>query len=150
MNDAGVPCGGGRGDIESQTSIRFMVDSFYKLVRQDELIGPIFEEKVGDWDAHLPTMYQFWERLLFGTGDYNGNPFQKHVNLPVESAHFTRWIKLFIQIVDENFIGLKAEEAKRFARNVAGTFQLKMGITPENFDFESSQYYRGQPGSRNS
>ena len=129
-------------DIDSLESIRFLVDSFYSNVREDELIGPIFEDEINDWDVHLPKMYQFWERLLFGTGEYQGNPFQKHVSLPVAKEHFTSWVNLFVRTVDERFAGPKAEEAKRLARSIAGTFQLRMGIIPDDPRYAVPDYSR--------
>jgi hemoglobin len=130
------------GDILSGKGIQQMVNSFYANARQDELLGPIFERAITDWQDHLPTMYQFWERLLFGHSDYAGNPFEKHLPLSLQAVHFTHWLKIFIKTIDENFTGLKAEEAKRLAKNIAGSFQLRMGITPENDDFERLKYSR--------
>ena len=129
-------------DIQPGEGVQRMVDSFYGNARQDPLLGPIFEQVISDWQEHLPTMYQFWERLLFGLGDYSGNPFQKHLNLSLEAKHFTIWVRLFTQTIDENFSGPKAEDVKRLAKNIAGTFQLRMGITPENHDFEDKKYSR--------
>ena len=129
-------------DIQSGEGVQLMVNSFYSNARQDPLLGPIFEHVISDWQEHLPTMYQFWERLLFGCSDYSGNPFQKHMNLSLDKKHFSIWVRIFTQTIDENFSGLKAEEAKRLARNIAGTFQLRMGITPENHDFEAVKYSR--------
>lgn len=140
MDESGLP--DDKHDIQSGEGIRLMVDSFYSNARLDPLLGPVFEEAISDWQDHLPTMYQFWERLLFGFSDYEGNPFQKHLSLPVEAKHFTAWVRIFIQIIDENFSGPKAEEAKRLARNIAGSFQLRMGISPENHDFEAITYSR--------
>jgi hemoglobin len=129
-------------DIQSPTDIRLLVDSFYSKARQDELLAPIFDRAISDWSHHLPTMYQFWERLLLGSTDYNGNPFSKHLNLSLENFHFTRWLKIFNQTLDENFSGAKTEETKRLARNIAGSFQLRMEITPESNDFEAINYSR--------
>ncbi|MZH02971.1 MAG: group III truncated hemoglobin [Nitrospinae bacterium] len=129
-------------DIQSGEGVQQMVDSFYENARQDPLLGPIFEHAISDWQEHLPTMYQFWERLLFGFSDYSGNPFKKHLNLSLDKEHFATWVRIFTQTIDENFSGLKAEEAKRLARNIAGTFQLRMGITPVNHDFEDKKYSR--------
>jgi hemoglobin len=140
MYDSGSP--GNKRDIQSGEGIQLMVDSFYRNARQDSLLGPIFEKAISDWQDHLPTMYQFWERLLFGFSNYEGNPFQKHLSLSLEAKHFTMWLKIFIQTIDKNFSGLKAEEAKRLARNIAGSFQLRMGISPENHDFEAIKYSR--------
>lgn len=67
-------------------------------------------------------MYQFWERLLLGSTDYNGNPFSKHLNLSLDSEHFVKWLELFNQTLEENFNGPKTEEAKRLAGNIAGSF----------------------------
>ncbi|QPJ64203.1 MAG: group III truncated hemoglobin [Candidatus Nitrohelix vancouverensis] len=130
-------------DIQSGPAIRHLVDTFYTNVRQDNLIGPIFEETVEDWGKHLPTMYRFWEKLLFNVPDYDGNPFQKHLSLPVQPPHFTRWIELFTQTVDDHFAGPKAEEAKTFARKIASTFQLRMGLKPENPEWAVPNYTRG-------
>ena len=127
-------------DIQPGKGVQQMVDSFYKNARQDPLLGPIFEQAISDWQEHLPTMYQFWERLLFGFSDYNGNPFQKHLSLSLNKEHFTIWIEIFTKTIDENFSGLKAEEAKSLSRKVADSFQLRMGINPETNNYEVNKY----------
>jgi hemoglobin len=129
-------------DIQTPTDIRILVDSFYSKAREDEMLAPIFDNAISDWEHHLPTMYQFWERLLLGSTDYNGNPFSKHINLSLENFHFTRWLEIFNQTLDENFSGEKTEETKRLANNIAGSFQLRMGIKPTNNDFETLNYSR--------
>jgi hemoglobin len=129
-------------DIQSPTDIRLLVDSFYSKAREDEWLAPIFEHAISDWEHHLPTMYQFWERLLLGSTEYAGNPFSKHINLSLENSHFTRWLEIFNQTLDENFEGPKKEEAKRLVNNIAGSFQLRMGITPTNKNFEALNYSR--------
>lgn len=131
-----------KSDIQSGEGVQQMVVSFYNNARQDPLLGPIFDQAISDWQEHLPTMFQFWERLLFGLIGYTENPFQKHLNLSLDKEHFAKWVRIFTQTIDENFSGLKAEEAKRLARNIAGTFQLRMGITPVNHDFEDKKYMR--------
>ncbi|PIQ99016.1 MAG: sec-independent protein translocase TatC [Nitrospinae bacterium CG11_big_fil_rev_8_21_14_0_20_45_15] len=121
-----------KGDIRSEENIRWMVDSFYSKARDDDLIGPIFDEAISDWEKHLPTMYRFWGRLLLGVENYYGNPLQKHFPLPLDQTHFSRWIELFVSTIDENFSGPKAEAAKKLAQNIAGTFQLRLGICTES------------------
>lgn len=134
-------------DIESRENVRLMVDTFYGQARHDALLGPIFDEAISNWEDHLPTMYQFWERLLFRTGDYQGNPFAKHMNLPVGKEHFTIWLKIFNRTVDENFYGPRANEAKRLAKNIAATFQLRLGINSDDVQYAVPNYSR-QGGSR--
>jgi hemoglobin len=117
-------------DIEGETEIRLMVDSFYEKIRMDDTVGPVFQERIEDWSKHLPIMYAFWGTMLFGKQDYRGNPMAKHLDLPVNSEHFTRWLELFVQTVDELFSGPKAEQAKAAAKSIAHTFQIRMGINP--------------------
>ena len=39
-----------------------MVNTFYDKIKEDELLGPIFNERIQDrWASHLETMYKFWE-----------------------------------------------------------------------------------------
>jgi hemoglobin len=116
-------------DITSSGDIRTLVDSFYAKVNADDLLAPIFNDIAAvDWPTHLPTIYRFWETLLFGAGNYVGAPFPKHAPLPVEQAHFDRWLSLFNATVDEHFSGPKADEAKGRAASIADTFATRMRI----------------------
>ena len=100
-------------DIETAQDVKRLVDAFYAKVNCDELLAPIFNETANvDWSTHLPTMYRFWESMLFRSGNYQGAPFPKHAVLPVQQAHFERWVTLFAETVDENFAGPKAKKRK--------------------------------------
>ncbi len=114
-------------DIEQREDIKIMVDKFYEKVKLDSLLGPVFSNV--DWPHHLPIMYDFWSSMLLGDQTYKGNPLQKHLALPIQREHFSRWLVLFKETVDENFKGEKAEEVKMRADSIAGIFQYKMGLT---------------------
>jgi hemoglobin len=113
-------------DIKTRNEIIILVDQFYGKVNQDQLLAPVFAHV--DWPKHLPIMYNFWSSMLLGDQSYQGNPFQKHIALPIEPRHFDRWLELFIETVDENFTGAKAEEVKTRAHNIAGVFQHRLGL----------------------
>ena len=113
-------------DICSSDDIKLMVDSFYIKVREDELLGPIFNAFIQDWSTHLPKMYRFWQTVLLHEYTYKGNPFQPHLKLPIDARHFKSWTKLFHATVDEHFTGAKAEEAKWRADKMAEMFQYKL------------------------
>ena len=116
-----------KNDITSRDDIRLLVDRFYEKVQRDELIGPLFSHV--NWPHHLPIMYDFWSSMLLGDQSYRGNPFQKHLPLPLKSTHFDRWLQLFRETVGDNFAGEKAEEVVARAESIAGIFQLRMGLT---------------------
>lgn len=117
-------------DITNRNDIILLVDTFYGKVKNDEVIGYIFTDiaKV-NWATHLQIMYNFWENILFFTGNYAGNPMQVHKKIHEKSAfteaHFQHWTKLFTATVDELFQGKKAEEIKERATNIAQVMMIK-------------------------
>ena len=72
------------------------VDRFYARIRDDELLGPIFAERIGDWDLHLGRMKRFWRSILHNSGEYSGNPMAKHLAIAgLDETHFAHWLELF-------------------------------------------------------
>lgn len=120
-------------DIETLEDIRKIVDGFYGKIHQDELLGPIFEEKLaGRWDQHLEKMYRFWQTVLLGEGQtYFGNPFINHAPLPIYQPHFDRWLQLWEQTLSADFEGEKTEEAMTRARKMAYVFIAKLDAIRE-------------------
>jgi hemoglobin len=116
-------------DIENEDDIKVLVDTFYDHVNEDDLLGPVFNDfaKI-DWDHHLPVMYNFWSTVLFGSMTYKGQPFPKHMRLPIAKEHFARWIELFVKTVDKLYEGAKAEEIKQKALSIAQVFQMRLGL----------------------
>lgn len=120
-------------DIETLSDIRLLVDEFYGKVRKDELIGPIFDERIGDnWGRHLDIMYRFWQTVLLEEGKtYFGNPFIKHAPLPIFEQHFQRWLLLWKETLQKNFNGPLAEEAYDRADKMGYVFQVKLNAIRE-------------------
>ena len=116
-------------DISTREDIVVLVDTFYAKVQADDTLAPVFIHV--DWEKHLPVMYSFWSSMLFGEQSYRGNPFERHRNLPIDSAHFSQWLNLFISTVDFHYSGPKADEIKQRANAIAGVFQHKMNLTPQ-------------------
>ncbi len=78
-----------------EAMINALVITFYAQVRKDPLIGPVFEAKIEDWSHHLQKLCAFWSSVVLMTGRYHGQPMQAHMSLPVERAHFERWLEIF-------------------------------------------------------
>ncbi|RAU82822.1 group III truncated hemoglobin [Pontibacter arcticus] len=114
-------------DILKLEDVKILVDTFYARVRADKMLGPVFEVRIEDrWEKHLATMYSFWQTVLLGEQTYQGRPGAKHITLPVDVAHFERWLVLFFTTVDELFSGEKATEAKWRAEKMAAMFSGKI------------------------
>ncbi len=107
-------------DIETRTDIDDLLNRFYLRAFDDETIGYIFTDIARlDLEHHLPVIGDFWETLLFGTGNYQKhgrNPLQIHAQLslktPLLAKHFVRWLEIFRATVDETFAGERAEIIK--------------------------------------
>lgn len=120
-------------EIMAIEDIRLLVDTFYSRVREDELLGPIFEERLeGKWDEHLAKMYRFWQTLLLGKHTYYGSPLMPHLDMPVEKMHFQQWVMIFHQTVDDLFTGEIAEEAKWRGNRMAEMFNYKIDFFRAN------------------
>ena len=114
-------------DITTFDDIKLLVNTFYSKVQQDEFIGPIFNEKIGNrWPEHLEKMYRFWQTILLEVHSYSGSPFPPHKQLPVAKEHFDRWMEIFTKTTDSLFAGPLAEEAKLRAKNMAEMFNYKI------------------------
>lgn len=116
-----------KNDIRNLKDIRLLVDSFYADVREDKLLGPVFNKRIEDrWPQHLDRMYTFWQTVLLEERTYFGAPFPVHRGLPVDFQHFDRWLELFVKTVDRHFTGRIAEEAKWRAGKMAELFEYKL------------------------
>jgi truncated hemoglobin YjbI len=68
-----------RLDIADRRDVACLVNVFYDRVRDDGLLGPIFDDVAHvNWATHLPRMYDFWESVLFGTATFKGMPLIVH------------------------------------------------------------------------
>ena len=80
----------------TEEEIRTLVHDFYDDVRQDALLGPIFNSRIHDWDAHLAKLVDFWSSILLRTGRFNGAPMPMHAAMPgLTAGLFQRWLALF-------------------------------------------------------
>ena len=117
----------GKKDILELEDVKLLVDTFYDKVRDDQLIGPIFNERIQNrWPEHLAKMYTFWQTVLLGEHTYYGSPFPPHAQLAVEKEHFERWLYLFSETLQELFSGEIANEAMWRANKMAVMFQYKI------------------------
>jgi hemoglobin len=82
--------------------ISALVETFYARIRKDELLGPIFDQRICDWPAHLNRMKSFWRSVLHNSGEFAGNPMLKHKLIPgLEGHHFSHWLDLFYETLRE-------------------------------------------------
>lgn len=117
-------------DIKNRVDIEELVNIFYGRVMKDPTIGYFFNDVAHvNWEKHLPKMCDFFENILFSSGNYDGNPMVAHEELhkkrEVKREHFQHWKTIFDATVDELFTGAKAEEIKLRTNNIAEAMMHK-------------------------
>ncbi|MBP1222997.1 group III truncated hemoglobin [Flavobacterium sp. 1355] len=118
-------------DIKNRQDIKILVDAFYGKVQTDPIIGYLFTKVANvNWEKHLPIMYDFWDNILFHSGNFEGNPMMKHRVLnqksPLTETHFKHWNKLWKKTVDDLFEGTKASEVKIRAQSISKMMMNKV------------------------
>ncbi|WP_297323149.1 group III truncated hemoglobin [uncultured Bartonella sp.] len=114
----------------NEAVIETVVRTFYDRVRQDAILGPIFESHIVDWEPHLQNMFAFWSSVMLHTNRYNGRPMPKHVVLPIDATHFQRWLLIFQTTVSELCLEEDASLFMKKARQIAHS--LEMGHASKN------------------
>lgn len=116
-------------DILTEADVSVLVNAFYAKVREDVLLGNIFNHVIKDnWPAHLNRMIDFWSTVLLYTRTYKDDPMPKHLQLLVGKEHFDRWLALFDETISEHFDGQIAENARKRAASIASIMQAVNGI----------------------
>jgi len=107
----------------TRQEIHDLVWDFYDRIRMDEVLGPIFSERIKDWDTHLGVMEEFWSSLLLKTDGYQGNPMGKHLTLShIQASHFEQWLCLFKETCEERDNQAMAQLALEYAQRIARSF----------------------------
>ncbi|QJR20656.1 group III truncated hemoglobin [Pelagibacterium halotolerans] len=104
-----------------------LVATFYARAREDDVLGPIFNRAVHDWDEHIAQITDFWSSIMLRTGRYSGRPLNPHLRLPIKAEHFDRWLSLFEQTAAEIFTPEITHEFMIRARRIADNFELAIG-----------------------
>lgn len=122
--------------------IERLVHTFYKKVREDALLGPIFDARVTNWDAHLARMCLFWSSVALGAATYQGSPMQVHAPLPVDAQHFDRWLELFEKTATEVCPPVAAEHFVVRAKRIAQSLELGIAIHNGQILGKGQRYHR--------
>lgn len=124
----------------SERDLERVVLAFYGRVRDDALLGPIFNGAIDDWSQHLGKLQAFWSSVMLGSGRYKGQPMVAHVE---QASHmtptaFARWLALWNETTAELLPPPQAaalqDKAARIAESLALgiAFHRDRGMAPGN------------------
>ncbi|WP_343519353.1 group III truncated hemoglobin [Sphingomonas sp.] len=111
-----------------ENSLRTLVEQFYARVRADAALGPIFDDAIHDWPAHLGQLTDFWSSVMLGSGRYKGQPVpahHKHV-ARISPELFERWLALWDETSNALMTPAAAAALQAKARRIAESLQLAL------------------------
>ena len=119
----------------TEPMIAELVHAFYRRVRTDPALGPIFNGAIEDWDAHLAKLCDFWSSVLLMSGRFKGAPVATHVALDdIRRPHFARWLHIFEQTAREvcppEAAALFCATAEMIAQSLQLAIDVSRGVLP--------------------
>jgi hemoglobin len=115
--------------IGGHEGISRLLRHFYADVRQDPLIGPIFNAKIKDWKHHLEIITSFWETLIGGPSSYARTMPMKHLPLRLREEDFERWLFLWQANCRAQLPSDVAKEMIDLASQIAHRLRVILGIS---------------------
>lgn len=115
------------GEI-NEAQLEALIPIFYARVRDDALIGPVFNGAITDWDDHLERLVAFWSSVMLTSGRYKGNPMAAHVQhlSAITPPMFDRWLALWTEVTGEILPPLVATALQAKAARIAESLKLAL------------------------
>lgn len=112
----------------NETQLEALIPCFYARVRQDALIGPVFDDAIGDWDDHLEKLVAFWSSVMLTSGRYKGNPVAAHIKhlKDITPPMFDRWLALWAEVTEELLPTPAAAALQGKAARIAESLKLAL------------------------
>ena len=112
----------------NEAQLQALIPCFYSRVREDGLIGPVFNNAITDWDDHLKNLIAFWSSVMLTSGRYKGNPVAAHMKHlgEITPPMFDRWLALWAEVTEE-ILGVPAATALQAkAARIAESLKLAL------------------------
>ncbi len=113
-----------------QAAFDRLTDVFYRRVRDDEILGPVF----AGMDEHHPQHVATWLAEVFGgppryTEEHGGYPhmLHKHLGLAITETQRRRWVSMIMDAADEAELPADPEFRSAFVAYVEWGTRLALG-----------------------
>lgn len=118
-------------DIQNRNDVEQVIIQFYSRIKADSRLNIFFTEVISvKWEEHIKLMCDFWENVLFHTGEYEGNPLETHKRINAikntNPEHFKAWLELFFTSIDSLFTGPNSNRMKEHAAAIAKVMETKL------------------------
>lgn len=117
----------------TEDDIARLVPAFYSRIREDAVLGPIFDGAIADWPHHLEKLKAFWSSVMLTSGRYKGQPMAAHVRHSGDMTpeNFARWLDLWRTTSEEVLAPEAAAAFQEKAGRIAESLQLGVAFYRE-------------------
>ena len=111
-----------------EAGLERLIPLFYARVREDSLLGPVFNDAIEDWPGHLERLVAFWSSVMLTSGRYKGNPMMAHLKHKphLTPTMFERWLALWAEVTAEAMPPAAAAALQAKAARIAESLQLAL------------------------
>lgn len=112
----------------NEEDLGLLVERFYARVREDDMLGPLFNDAVHDWPEHLTTLRAFWSSVMLTSGRYKGSPMAAHLRhaAAIRPEMFGRWLELWRETAFATLHGAEAAAVVAKAERIAESLKLAL------------------------
>lgn len=116
------------GPVVDEIQLETLIPRFYARVRDDALIGPVFDDAIAKWDEHLEKLVAFWSSVMLTSGRYKGNPVAAHMQhiAAITPQMFDRWLALWADVTEESLPPPAAAALQAKAGRIAESLKLAL------------------------
>lgn len=104
-----------------------LIQPFYTDIRQHAVLGPIFNERIQDWPAHLARITEFWARQTGGPSQYPGGFAAAHLPLGIQPSDLQHWLGLWEFNCRRHLARAEADEMIALAHRIGEQLQRILG-----------------------
>ena len=111
-----------------EAQLAALIPMFYQRVRDDALIGPVFDGAIADWDLHFDNLIAFWSSVMLTSGRYKGSPMAAHLKHrgEITAEMFDRWLALWTEVTNDLLPGAAATALQGKAARIAKSLKLAL------------------------
>lgn len=118
-------------DLDCRENIDAMVHGFYQRLLKDPVMARVFLDVAGiDLQQHLPTICQYWYKMLLGEKEYQRHMMAKHRALDdresLTGEHHERWLGHFMANLEGRFAGPMTDRARLIAQRVMHNLYIQL------------------------
>jgi hemoglobin len=117
-------------EIITEESLGRLIPAFYARVREDELIGPLFNVAIDDWGEHLGKLTAFWSSVMLTSGRYKGSPMVAHLRHidSIKPVMFERWLEIWAETTTDMMPPEAAAALQAKAARIGESLQLGLSF----------------------